>query len=119
MDPKGNPKNDSPWLTLGKSYEVLSVIFDTRGRWLLRLVGDANNGVALFDMKQFEIVSSRIPVTWNAIWSSNGVFELTPLAWSQSGFWTKYYDRDPEAIELFKKEAKNILDFENRSQQAG
>lgn len=109
VDSKGKPQEQSPWLTLGKVYHVLSVTFGTQEKWLLRMVGDGLNGVALFPLEQFEIVSPAIPGTWIVTWNSKGVFELTTEAWRQSGFWERYYDRDPEAVHIFKEEQRKII----------
>jgi hypothetical protein len=88
----------------------MTVIFRTQERWLLRLVGDGRNGLALFPLKQFEVVSSKIPATWIVAWDSKGVFELTTEPWNQPEFWTRYYDRDPDAIRTFEEERRKIIE---------
>ena len=94
LDSKGNPQEQSPWLTLGNVYHVMTVTYGTQEKWLLRLVGDGRNGLALFPLTQFEVVSPKIPSIWIASWNSKGVFELTTEAWNQPGFWARYYDRE-------------------------
>ena len=69
LDSRGNPQERSPWLTVGKIYHVLAVQQGTDGQWLLCLVGDGLNGVALFRLGQFEITSSKIPATWIVWWA--------------------------------------------------
>jgi len=64
VDSRGNVQEKSPWLTLGKVYHVLEVVQDAHKRWLLRVVGDGDNGVGLFRLEQFEIVSAKISVAW-------------------------------------------------------
>jgi hypothetical protein len=110
VDSRGNFQEFSPWLTVGKVYLVLSVLLDINGKWLLRLLGDNGNGVALFSLSEFEIISAKIPATWIVAWNPKGVFELTTETWNQPGFWEKYYDRDPEAIKLFDTERSKIID---------
>jgi hypothetical protein len=102
MSHDGRPEGQSCWLTIGKIYDVLEVTFD--GEWLLRLIGDAPNGVALFQLKMFEVVDPHIPPNWIAIWGNNGLFFLSPRPWTHTGFWERYYDRDPNAVQIFEEE---------------
>jgi hypothetical protein len=106
----------SPWLTIHKVYLVLSIIFDVHHRWLLRLVGDEPNGVALFGLEEFDVVTPGISPTWIVRWEGNGSFSLEPEPWGQPGFWERYYDRDPKAVEAFKEEYRKI---ENHSAAQG
>jgi hypothetical protein len=112
LESSGKPTDKSGWLTIGKTYHVLEVMQD-RGRWLLRLIGDEPNGLALFQLEQFEIVSSKIPSSWIISWGKEGFFELTTEAWRDAGFWDRYYDRDPEALRIFEDESKNIIEGES------
>jgi len=107
-DSMGNPREKSSRLSIGKTYHVLEVIQDTHHRWLLRLPGDGSNGVALFALEQFEIVSVRIPHIWITKWNVNGGFSLTTEVWGQPGYWERYYDRDPEALKVFDEEKAKI-----------
>jgi hypothetical protein len=108
IDSRGNTLEKSPWLTLGKVYDVLTLTFGTQQKWLLRLVGDGLNGVALFPLDQFEIVSQKIPAPWIVTWNSKEIFEMTTETWSQPGYWERYYDRDPEALKVFDEEKAKI-----------
>lgn len=110
IDSRGNIQERSPWLTLGSVYHVLEVVQDTHNRWLLRIVGDGQNGVALFRLEQFEIVSGKLPDAWNAVWNAKGGFALTTEAWSQAGFWDAYYDKDPSALSKFEDGKRRIVD---------
>ena len=109
LDTLGNPQTRSSWLTVGKTYQVLSVLLDSEGRWLLRIVSDSQPGVGLFRLEQFEIVSSKIPSPWIATWNRNGVFELTTSAWHEPGFWERYLDGDSEAHAVFERELAAVL----------
>jgi len=110
LDSRGNPQTQAPWLTVGEVYQVMSVILGTDAKWALRLVGDGLNGLALFRLEEFEIVSAKIPSSWIVTWSSKGVFELTTEPWCQSGFWERYYDKDPEAVRIFENERRKIIE---------
>jgi hypothetical protein len=110
LGPDGKSQESSKWLTIGKIYHVLEVSHSSNdGRWLLRFVGEEPNGVALFFLEEFEVVTSKIPPTWIIGWTK-GLFKLTPEPWSQAGFWDRYYDRDPDAIRVFEEERKKILE---------
>jgi hypothetical protein len=112
IDSRGNPQESSPRLTLGKVYHVLEVVQDTHSRWLLRVAGDGTNGVAVFQLEQFEIVSPKVPDAWIVVWDAKGGFALTTEAWSQSGYWERFYDRDPEARKVFEEEKTKIVGAE-------
>ena len=105
----GNPKDKSVWLTIGNIYHVLSVEQGTDRRWMLRLMGDEPNGLALFQLQQFEIVSSKIPDSWIIVWPKDNFFVLRPGSWNQVGFLERYYDKDPDAIRLFEEERQKII----------
>lgn len=110
LDALGNSQTRSAWLTVGKVYHVLSIVLDSHGRWLLRLMGDSQPGVGLFPFAQFEITSSRVPSCWIATWNDDGVFELTTEAWNQLGFWERYFEHDVIAKRTFENEMRKIID---------
>lgn len=112
FDPRGNELEQSPWLTIGKDYVVLSVIFDIGGAARLRLVGDRRNGLALFRWDAFEIVSPIIPPTWIIFPGPQSYIYLTPEPWTEPGFWERYYDQDQDAMMIFERERKKIIDAE-------
>jgi hypothetical protein len=107
-DSIGQPKESSPWLTLGRTYHVLEVIQE-RGRWLLRIMSDEPNGVALFGLDCFDIISSAVPSAWTIRWGKQGFFELSPESWSVPGFWERYYEKEPKAVSTFDAERKRIV----------
>jgi hypothetical protein len=109
IDPRGNSLEKSPWLTVGKIYHVLSICVSADGRRLLRLVGDGNNGIALFRLEQFEIVTSKIPDTW-IVKYMKGEIDFTPESWSQTDFWDRFYDGNSDAFRIFDEERKKIIE---------
>lgn len=110
LDALGNPEERSTWLTLGKIYHVLEVVQNTRRNWLLRVLTDSDNRVALFPLEQFEIVSTKMPGAWIVDWNSKGILTLTTEAWNKPGFWEAYYEWDTSARSIFEEERKKIID---------
>ena len=103
------PQSSSSWLTLGKVYDVLSVVIEGGEMPMVRLEGDGANGVALFGLDQFEIASTTIPSVWIATLNKKATFELTTELFSTPGFWERYYDGDPDASRIFEKEKTRII----------
>jgi hypothetical protein len=112
LGPMGNAQAESSWLTIGTIYHVLEVIQGVDRRWLVRLVGDGPNGLALFQLEQFDVVTHDMPDTWTIGWLDDGSFKLSPTAWRSPGFWERYYDREPNAIRSFEDEKRKIMALE-------
>jgi hypothetical protein len=113
FDSRGNPIEQSGWLTVGRVYLVLSVIFSGESEPRLRLVGDGNNGLALFRWDEFEIVGSIIPPTWIIFPGPKSLIQLAPEPWTHPGFWERYYNQDRDAIAIFEQERKKIAEFDS------
>jgi hypothetical protein len=112
-DSRGNPQERSSWLTVGKLYQVLAIELDNGGLWLLRLIGDGLNGVALFRLEDFEVISAKVSPSWVVCWKTDGLFDLSPERWARPGFWEKFYDNSPEAVRIFEEEKKRIVDADS------
>jgi hypothetical protein len=110
MNPVTRIREDrSQWLSIGTLYHVLEIYLDSRGRLLLRLVGDDGLTPALHSTENFELVSPIIPANWALYFDSKGVFQIAPEAWIRPGFWEDYFDGKDEALEIFALEkAKSI-----------
>lgn len=108
LAPDGSPQRASPWLTVGKIYDVLTIELDRKGLWLLRLIGDRSSEVALFSIDAFEIVCSDLAPSWVISWTADGFFQLAPEAWLDGQFWERFYDRDPDAVRIFEIELVRI-----------
>jgi len=105
----GTAQSRSDWLTIGKIYHVLEIVGDvSRGRWLVRLMGDNRNGAALFPLHQFDLASPKIPTAWTISWDGE-TLSFGPAAWSRIGFWEEYYDRQPDAVRVFEQELQALV----------
>jgi hypothetical protein len=97
----------SAWVTVGRDYRVLTLIWDfsCEKKAMVRLLSD--EGVpALFNLADFEITDSRLSAYWQLVGVTAGVWELTPLDWSEPGFWERFFDGDPGARQLFNEIAE-------------
>lgn len=55
-----------------------------------------------------ETADPRIPGRWSAA-LEDGRANLGPASWQQSGFWSRYFDREPEAADAVYREIKLII----------
>lgn len=101
----------SAWLTVGKEYIVLAIEV-RQDKVLFLIASDSNEQPILQDAVQFEIVNKKIPSTWQF---SPGVIELLtigPQAWQKPGFWEDCYNHEPAALEVYKREARIVMEEE-------
>jgi hypothetical protein len=102
------------WLTIGKEYVVLEMMVLQGKDVSYRLVGDNENEMpAIYDARQFEIVTNHLPSNWAIQQLPSDRFFFRPISWQQPGFWVNCYDGDPESLEVYKREAWIILNEEN------
>ena len=106
-------QESSPWLTIGKEYIVLAIeVYPTKNYFLL--VDDSSNQAPhLHDAKQFEVISHHISSNWRINKGDLDIMTIAPEAWQDPNFWEKCYDGDPSALEIFKHEARIIMEEEN------
>jgi len=108
INPITNTREEtSSWLTIGKTYLVLSV-YAYGCDLMLRLIGDDPNGPIFVDARQFRTTCIQMPSNWRAIIDDKGNFQLTPEPWSKPGFWESYFNGEPAAEELFIQELRKI-----------
>ncbi len=98
----------SSWLTIGKTYLVLSVYAIVGRDLMLRLIGDDPNTPILVNARQFETTCIQMPSNWRAIIDDKGNFQLTPEPWSKPGFWESYFNGERAAEQLFIQELRKI-----------
>jgi hypothetical protein len=105
--PDGSQQTSSPWLTVGRVYDVLTVELEPEGLWLIRLIADTGQ-VALFRLDAFEVVSNSLAPSWVARWTADGSFRLAPKAWLEAKFWERFHDREPDAMRVFDVELARL-----------
>lgn len=99
----GELSGQSPWLQIDREYEVLEIYAYPEGRVELRLVSNEAGTPALFDSSLFMTVDSTLPETWVARLEEGGILRLGPSEWMEPGFWEAYFDREPAALEAYKR----------------
>ena len=108
----GEPLEQSPLLTLGREYLVLSVIAEPGARVLVQLIDDQEKSPSIWDARLFSSASTRIPHIWEIRIDAHGVLTLGPADWQRDGFWEAYFDGDPLAVAQFDS-ALNALNAES------
>ncbi|MES2662166.1 MAG: hypothetical protein V4629_02580 [Pseudomonadota bacterium] len=104
----GSYLEHSPWLSIGKTYTVLSINLRHGSLGKFQLISDDHDTPTYHNSNQFEIVSQNIPKSWIIDFEADSHFSLAPKAWSEPGFLEAYFDGEPEAIKLFNTE-KDII----------
>jgi hypothetical protein len=102
----------SPWLTIGKEYIVLHIIVHHDKVFYQILDDSSDKAPGLHRAEQFEIVSNKIPRNWKIFSGNLALFTIEPEAWREPGFWERCFDGDPQALEIYKREARIILEEE-------
>lgn len=113
-DNKESRQISSERLTIDKEYVVIELLSSVKKGVSYRLVGDNQDGSpAVFWATEFEIVSDRVPTNWTLTIKKNGLIVNGPASWRKSGFWEDCYDHEPQALEIYKREARIIMEEEN------
>jgi len=83
-------------------------IYGRANSFAYRLIGDDDLTPALHDENLFEIISPEIPENWIFCTFPGPEWQITPAEWAADGFWTAYFDGDPEARAVFAKVNANL-----------
>jgi hypothetical protein len=94
--------DESPLLTIGREYLVLSVAAQPGGRVLVRLIDNEGDSPSVWDARMFTTTSTRIPQLWGIRLDDDGVLTLAPPHWQRAGFWEDYFDDNPRAVREFQ-----------------
>lgn len=102
-------------LTIGNEYIVLEAEIYS-DKILYRLIGNnSDQSPVLHNASQFELVSGRIPPNWGISQLKSGAFILGPESWQTPGFWEDCFEGDLTALEIYKREARIIMEEESAS----
>lgn len=100
---------EHPSIAVGACYEVFSIEISTDGRARFRIVGNEWDTPALWNSEMFDIVDGAMPDSWTAV-GANGSFSLGPAAVAEPGFWERYFDREPEAVAIYRRELGPLIE---------
>ncbi len=105
----GESSQKDSWLTVGKTYYILSVSMNEGGETEYRIIADDGMTPVLFKANQFRLINADLPENWVANCEPDSYFELAPEAWTKPGFWERYFDSEMEAVSCFQLEKKKII----------
>ena len=105
----------SLWLTVGKEYVVLEIGFSAsvEDKVYYRIIGDAHESKknpSLFSSDQFVVVDGTMPKSWAVCQNENLYVYIGPTCWHAPGFWDDFYDGDPTAEQIYRREAMLIYE---------
>lgn len=101
--------DQSGWLQVDHEYEVLEVYAYPGERVELRLASDNSGTPALFDSSMFITVDGTLPDSWEVKLEEGGTLRVGPSEWMEPGFWEAYFDRQPHALEVYRRGAQRAL----------
>lgn len=76
--------------------------------------GDAQDKApAVFKASQFEVIDNNKSPNWDVNIGEDGFIVIGPKSWHDLGFWERCYDGDTSALEIYKREARIIMEEES------
>jgi hypothetical protein len=89
------------YLRDGQEYAVIEVGLDPHRRVWFRIEND-HGTPALYDSRGFAEVDGSLPGNWHVSLADSGSITFGPAAFLIAGFWEKYFDAVPEAVEQYR-----------------
>jgi hypothetical protein len=113
FDTFGREVDSSPWLTISRSYHVMSIEISPDGKRAYGIATAERTGewptLGSHRIESFEIVSTLVPASWRVEVQANGAVFIAPGAWLTPGFFEAFSDREPDAYPIFKRERDLIV----------
>ena len=100
--------DQSGWLTLHREYLLLALLAVPGKSIKFRVLSDDGRTPILADSSLFAAPSQDLPGTWAAAVTEGGVVEIGPSRWLVPGFWERFFDREPEAVLVFREEVESL-----------
>ncbi|MGB8807012.1 hypothetical protein A1D18_01810 [Candidatus Rickettsiella isopodorum] len=102
---------ESSWITIGKEYIILGI--EIRKNEVSYLIAsDSEQMPVLQNAIQFEIINGKIPSNWKIVPDELALFSILPSAWCEPGIMEAFYDHEPEALKIYRREATFIYQEE-------
>lgn len=105
---------DSPWLTIGKEYTVLSIAVTPRGGISIYFQSDDRNEPIFSTLLGFEVTSNYLPSNWSVKFNKHNEYYMMPASWMYDSFLEDLEDQEEKAMQLFEAEARVIYEEENK-----
>ena len=96
----GRSVQSSEWVTLGKTYSVLTIAALPEGIRVRFLADDGSPVV--WSGENFEVVEPMVPIGWAIRIDPLGL-TCGPPALIAPGFWERFFDGDPDAVDEVAK----------------
>jgi hypothetical protein len=113
LDSDGKEEKYSAWLTLEKTYLVLSITIDSSGKRFYAIMHreDEESWPCLISHRAecFEIISTIIPSNWHVWVEPSSMMGASPLSWQDLDYIMGFADRNPEMYPIFLKEYELML----------
>lgn len=113
LDHQGNKVASSPWLTLGKTYHVLSIFIDATGNRSFGIVSSELPGewpnFGTHQAECFKVASTIVPSNWRVWVHESSSIGISPAAWQAPGFAEALSEHDPATYAVFDRERRVIL----------
>lgn len=103
--------DESPWLKKGNEYIVLAMSWSSKFGMEILIQSEHYNEPCFVDLRGFEIISQKIPISWVTITKEFGdqlIINMLPKSWVYDDFFDELEDEKLEAVKLFNKEAELI-----------
>jgi hypothetical protein len=97
------------WLLHGKTYVVLSVEQYSSDEIGLRFESEDGGQPVVFRASLFDLVDSKLPKCWKVLALRASTIDLGPEAFGQAGFWERCFDRDPLALEEYRRAKEQVI----------
>jgi len=93
------------FLVDGSVYDVIEIGMDPDRHVWFR-IENRDGTPALYDSRCFTLTGEELAPDWVAQLHANGSLTLGPRPFLASGFWERYFDRVPDAIEVYQRERR-------------
>jgi hypothetical protein len=98
----------SHWLTLHREYLVLAILALPGRSIKFRVLSDDGRTPILADSSLFAAPAQPLPESWAGTVTQDGVLELGPRPWLETGFWERFFDHEPDAVQGFHREVEAL-----------
>jgi hypothetical protein len=97
------------WLLHGKAYVVLSVEQYSSDEIGLRVASEDGGQPVVFRASLFDVIDKKLPQCWEVLAVRANAVDLGPEAFGQAGFWEKCFDRDPVALDEYRRAKEQVM----------